>query len=71
VVWYDFVDFMSGYVNYAGSTPLRERSWNQVLGGGLAFYPGVDRLQLDVSGDVEVIGDDHPVIIGAGVAVGF
>jgi len=71
VVWYDFVGFMSGYVNYAGSTRLRERSWNQIVGGGLAFYPGVERLQLDVSADVEVTGDEHPVVVGAGVAVGF
>jgi len=73
VVWYDFVELMSGYVNGAGSTVLvsDEQSWSQLLGGGLAFYPDVDKLQLDLSADVEVTGDQHPVILGAGVAVGF
>lgn len=71
VLWYDFASFMSGYVNGAGSTPLRDRAWSQVVGGGLAFYPGIDRFQLDVSADVEVTGEAHPVVVGAGVAVGF
>lgn len=71
VLWYDVTSFMSGYVNGAGSTPLRDRAWSQFVGGGLAFYPGIDRFQLDVSADVEVTGDAHPVVIGAGVAVGF
>jgi hypothetical protein len=70
VVWYDLLDWMSVYGNAFGSGPIQDGDFSQWAGGGLAFYPH-DVVQIDVTADAEATGDVHPVLMQAGVALGF
>lgn len=60
-------DWLSLFVDNAGGTLLRDAEWQQTVGGGAAFLV-LDNLQLDASFDVRVVGEDHPVRVGTGVA---
>jgi Putative MetA-pathway of phenol degradation len=60
-------DWLGAYIDTAGGSALRDGSWSQSIGTGLAFRV-LDNMQLDASTSLEVTGDAQPVTFGAGLA---
>jgi hypothetical protein len=60
-------DWLSFYIDNTGGALLHDGQWDQKVGGGAVFLVR-DNLQLDLTFDVVVTGEDHPVRVGPGIA---